>query len=363
MATFETRKTSTGEKRIRAVIRIAGFPVKRATFGSMKAARDWATVEEGAMREGRRGNGSEADRHTVAEMIDRYLEKVLPHKSKKKRYLRQQKQQLLWWRSRIGKYTLGNLTKFALNDARDELAGRVGASTVNRYMTALSHVFTIATDEWEWIKASPLKGVRRMKESKGRSRYLYPQERPKLLTASKQEPKKPLYLIEVLVIASGARKNEILTLKRKDVDIERGAATAEETKNGEKKTFFFSGIALQLLREYLEATSHWRTAYVFPNRFGTKPMAIDREFRRSRARAGIEDFTFHDLRHTHASYLAMYAGADTKVIQESLNQKTASMASRYTHLAKSHVARFVEEMNETVFNNQHNGEANAPTGK
>ena len=59
-------------------------------------------------------------------------------------------------------------------------------------------------------------------------------------------------------------------------------------------------------------------------------MTIDREFCRCRARAGIDNFTFHDLRHTHASYLAMN-GANPKDVAESLNQTTIKMAERYSH--------------------------------
>lgn len=363
MATFEPRKTKAGEKRIRAVIRRSGFKTLRCTFATMKAARDWASVKESAILDGRHGLSEASGQHTVAEMIDRYLDKVLPHKSKKKRYIRQQRQQLLWWRARLGKYALCNVTKPLLIDCRDELQANHGPATVNRYLAALGHVFTIARKQWEWITVSPLDGIDKLKEPKGRARYLRDEERPSFLEACQMEKKKPLFLIAVLVIAMGARKEEITTLLRRNVDLERGMATQEDTKNGETKTFFITGFALQLLRDYMARTAHRKTPYVFPNRSGKMPITIDREFRRARRRAGIDDFVFHDLRHTHASYLAMESNADPKTIAESLNQKTLNMANRYTHLTKRFIADKVQQMTDKIFGSLHNTGGNDAAGQ
>src|SRR5690606_719407 len=95
----------------------------------------------------------------------------------------------------------------------------------------------------------------------------------------------------------------------------------------------------------------------FSNRTGQRPMLIDREFRRARKRAGVNDMVFHDLRHTHASYLAMEVNADRKTIAESLGQKNLAMADRYTHLTKRHIAEKVQEMNDKIFSTPPEGAA------
>lgn len=351
MATFETRKTKKGEKRFRATIRMVGYPRINRTFTTMAKAREWAVKTERDMMEGRVGLASTADQHNAGEMIDRYLEKVLPFKTKKKRYIRQQTQQLLWWKSRIGDYTLANLTKPLLIELRDELKLKVGPATVNRYFASLSHVFTIAIDDWHWLTVSPITKGMKLREPKGRTRFLKDEERPSFLEACRQEKRKPLFLIAVLVIACGARKEEITAIPLKNVDIARGLATTEETKNSEPKTFFITGFALALLREYVERNQNFKRKYLFSNRTGNRPMLIDREFRRACRRAGVEGFVFHDLRHTHASYLALEANADTKTIAESLGQKTLNQANRYTHLTKRFIAEKVQTMNEKIFAN------------
>lgn len=351
MATFEERKTLAGEKRIRVVIRRAGVAARRATFDNMRKAREWAAKEETAIIEGRHRHGAAGGHHTAGEMIDRYLEKVLPYKTKKKRYIRQQAQQLKWWKVEIGAYTLANITKPLLIEKRDRLLAEHSPATVNRYLAALSHVFSVAIDDWEWLEQSPITRGIKMKEPRGRMRFLREAERPSFLDACRMEKRKPLFLIAVLVIACGARKEEITAVPLKAVDINRGMIIVEETKNSEPKTFFITGYALELLRGYIEQNRHFKRKYLFSNRTGKRPMLIDREFRRARRLAGLDDFVFHDLRHTHASYMAMEVNADLKTIAESLGQKNLNMANRYTHLTKRHIAEKVREMNDKIFSN------------
>jgi integrase len=79
-----------------------------------------------------------------------------------------------------------------------------------------------------------------------------------------------------------------------------------------------------------------------------KPTDIRDAWLKAVERAGLEDFKFHDLRHTAASYLAMN-GASLLEIAEILGHKTLQMVKRYAHLADSHTAQVVERMNQAVF--------------
>ena len=65
--------------------------------------------------------------------------------------------------------------------------------------------------------------------------------------------------------------------------------------------------------------------------------------------AKVEDFHFHDLRHTAASYLAMN-NATLHEIAEVLGHKTLEMAKRYTHLSEAHTSSVVAKMNAAMFN-------------
>ena len=351
MATFAARKTKDGKKRFKVEIRLAGFAPSRATFDSMASARAWAAQEETRMRERRHGLNTSPNEHTAGEMIDRYLAKVLPRISTKPRYIRQVKQQLLWWRQRIGAQLLGAITKATIVEHMETLCEGRKNETVNRYLSAISQVFNHAVSEWEWLIVSPMAGMKRLEESPGRDRYLRDHERIGIIDACKRETKKPMLLLVVLGIAIGGRKNEVRTMLMDNLRIEQGraVATQEDTKNKRKKSFYITGWAFELLQAWLvKRGGKRRSKFLFPNRFGDKPMEAEREWRRIRKACGLEDFRFHDLRHTFGSYMAMN-GATPQEIAEGLNQKTLEMALRYAHLSPGHVEGKIAAMNEKVF--------------
>ena len=73
-----------------------------------------------------------------------------------------------------------------------------------------------------------------------------------------------------------------------------------------------------------------------------------RELSKAIVEAGIDDFRFHDLRHSCASYLAMN-GATESEIAAILGHKTLQMVKRYAHLSESHISSVVSAMNSKIF--------------
>ena len=70
-------------------------------------------------------------------------------------------------------------------------------------------------------------------------------------------------------------------------------------------------------------------------------------FKKACRAAKIDDFRFHDLRHTFASHLVM-AGVDLVTVKELLGHKTINMTNRYTHLAQEHKAQAVAKLSERM---------------
>ena len=68
-------------------------------------------------------------------------------------------------------------------------------------------------------------------------------------------------------------------------------------------------------------------------------------FKKACSAAKIDDFRFHDLRHTFASHLVM-AGVDLVTVKELLGHKTINMTNRYTHLAQEHKAQAVAKLED-----------------
>ena len=87
---------------------------------------------------------------------------------------------------------------------------------------------------------------------------------------------------------------------------------------------------------------------VFPGRDGTSPIDIRSPWRTAVRKAEIENFRFHDLRHSTASYLAMN-GASIAEIADVLGHKTLQMVKRYAHLSEQHTAGVVASMNAKIF--------------
>lgn len=357
MATFEKTKNAAGKLRHRARIRLAGSPERSETFDTRWEAAEWAAMTETAIRRQRRGQGTAADQYLMTACITRYMRTVLPRKSRKKNYIAQQKAHLMWWRDQLKALTVAQATTAVIAEKRDMLLAMGHSNaTVNRYMAALSHVFTTMVETWQLVEASPMAKLKKLPEGKGRNRFLSDDERQRLLLAcAKLRTRKPLLTIVVMAICTGARKSELLGLKWRDVDFKRARAVAHDTKNGDQRTLFFSGYALELMLAHY-AQRHPRSQFVFPARYGDAPVDIDVEFARAVQAAGIPNFHFHDLRHTAASYMAMN-GKPATDIKAALGHRTVAMVDRYAHLADSHMADVMQDWTSKVFPQQQAGAA------
>lgn len=349
MAYIQKRPRKNGKATFTATVRLAGQPVQCETFEKYAEAKAWADKTENDMKSRRMGAGYASTKHTVDEMIDRYMQHVLITKSQKKRYIEGQRIQLKWWKKRLQGCTLANLTHHAIADAVEALAGKAHRvrrpATVNRYLAALNHVINTAIKDWGWMVENPITKVARPKEPRGRVRFLSDDERERLLNACRLCFRKPLYLIVVFAISTGARKSEILRLKKADVDLQRQVAVAYDTKNGEPRQLYLWPHLCSLLERQLYDDTFHKSEWVFPARRGKVPVNIEKEWRTAMRIAGIKDFRFHDLRHTAASYMAMN-GASPADIAEALGHKSYDMVKRYAHLSTTHVAKVVTSMGE-----------------
>jgi integrase len=310
---------------------------------------------EAAMREGRHFKHIESRKHTLGDLVDRYIDQVLP---KKPDSHDKQKSQLEWWKGKIGAHLLSDVSPALLAECRDELLNEItvrgtkrSPSTVVRYLAVLSHAFSIAVREWGWIEDSPMRKVTKPKEPKGRVRYLLDDERARLLIACKSSKNPYLYAVVVLALSSGMRHGEILNLKWSNIDLDKGKIVLFEAKNDETRVIPLKGLALELMKKLSADQSHGIFSYVFLSQKGQKiqkPADIRNAWEEVLKEAGIEDFRFHDLRHSAASYLAMN-GATQVEIAAILGHKTLQMVKRYAHLSEAHNDQVIESMNNKIF--------------
>ena len=362
MAAIRVRKTASGTIRYHVQVRIKGHPAQTASFERKTDARKWAQQIEAAIREGRHFKTAEAKRHTLAELIDRYIGSELPKKGGQKY---NQQSQLEWWKGQIGDYLLANITPALIADCRDRLAkdsthqgNRRAPATVNRYLAALSHAFSVAINEWGWVNESPMRKVKKLKEPRGRVRFLSDDEvrsdgsavegeRTRLLKACEDSSNPYLYSVVVLALSTGMRQGEIMNLKWNDVDLKQGRITLHHTKNRERRVVPLTGHALETIKVH-SRVRRIDSDLLFPGLNPHKPMDLREPWLQALRKAGINDFRFHDLRHSAASYLAMN-GASLADIAEVLGHKTLQMVKRYSHLSEQHTAGVVARMNARIF--------------
>ena len=365
MASIRERVNAQGVKSYQVTIRLRGFPPQSATFSRKTDARKWAESTESAIREGRYFKTSLSRKHTLGELIDRYIEDIIPTKG---RFGRDQKTQLEWWKKQIGPYLLCDITPAMIAQCRDRLLAEKtcrnrlrSPATVVRYLAALSHAFSVAIKEWEWMTESPATKVRKPREPEGRTRFLDPTEVKRVLEACRDNPNPLLYPIVVLALSSGMRFSEILGLRWQDIDLERQILILYKTKNKERRTIPIAGLTLGLLSA-LKPSGQKVQGLVFARKGESKPANIRKSWERAMKVAKIENFRFHDLRHTAGSYLAMN-NATTLEIAEILGHKTLQMVKRYAHLSAPHTRDVVARMNEKMFATDSNKDEDEPVVK
>jgi integrase len=331
-------------KRWRVQIRLKGCRPVTETFDRRTDAVRWAAETETQLRRRRHFPSREDRERTVSDLIARYRREKLPEYSRREQAQRDTK--LTWWNEQLGDMRLVELTAADITECRgrlksgDGISGKpVGPATQTHYLAVIKHVLSVARRDWEWLTDDPGQRARTPKEPRGRVRYLSAEEKSRLIAACRSDSQ--LYALVVAALATGARQGELLRLRWRHVDLASGTAALEDTKNGDRRTATLLPPVIEALRALVrrldrdEVFVGPRGGVSFPQEAWTAALRT----------AGIEDFRFHDLRHTFASYLAM-SGATLAELAEALGHKTLAMVKRYAHLTEQHTSEVVRRMGQ-----------------
>lgn len=151
----------------------------------------------------------------------------------------------------------------------------------------------------------------------------------------------------VLIAASlGLRFSEVANLQWKH--IQNGFITLETTKNGNSRAVFIPN----QVAAYLDSIERPKLLdeFLFPSKDPAKrypPSMIRKSFKNAVKAAGIENFKYHDLRHTCASHLAMN-GATQGELMEILGHRSPTMTKRYAHFSKEHISRILQKTSNNL---------------
>ena len=224
----------------------------------------------------------------------------------------------------------------------------------NRVLRTLSLMYTLARD-WGLLPVglrpaghNPCTGVAKYPDRK-RERFLTDTEFERLgdvLNEAEARGGASVSTIAAirLLLLTGCRKSEILTLQWDHVDLENGELKLPDTKTG-ARTIVLPQAAVQVLESIPRVPANpWVIAGRKPN---THLKGLDVGWRTLRARAGLKDVRIHDLRHSYASR-ALALGESLPMIGKLLGHKQIETTARYAHLADDSVHASAERIAESL---------------
>lgn len=297
------------------------------SFDTKTDATRWARQLESELDRGIFVDRSEAERTTVAALIDRYLVEVTPSKKSADR----ERRTLSALRSYFGAYSPATLRPSHIAAYRDAriATGRAGA-TVVKELNSLSHVFEVAIKDWGIaLPVNPARQVRRPTVARGRDRRLLPGEEERLLKACAASRASMLAPAVRVALETGMRMGEILALDWRYIDLPGRVATLLDTKNGDVRHVPLSTAALSAIAALPRHLGDSRVFWTWK-----RPDSLENAWRRAVAAAGLEDLRFHDLRHEAVSRL-FELGLNPMEVASISGHRTLQMLKRYTHL-KAH---------------------------
>ncbi len=282
----------------------------------------------------------EEQNRTFGELMERFLREHVTKRASQRSYIGYAKR----LRAFFGDGTpLVQITPRLIVDYKNQLfADDLAPASVNRHLATLKKAFNLAVREWEWCQRNPVLSVSMERERNGRDRWLTVEEEQQLLAACRPW----LHDLVRFALGTGMRMGEILSLSWRGVDLTRRTVMLFHSKNGERRTIPMNQTILSLLKAKKEEASSMKpptgnviklkagnpSDLVFRSKVGTPIESghLRRAFRLALKKAEIEDFHFHDLRHTFATRLVQ-AGIELYKVQRLLGHKSPMMTQRYAH--------------------------------
>jgi integrase len=212
-----------------------------------------------------------------------------------------------------------------------------GSDTVNRFLTTFRAALRKAQDEWEWIDRVPK--IKAVKGTVSRIRWITQDEADQLIAEL------PWHLAAMarFSLETGLRRANVTHLEWSQVDLARKTAwiLGNDTKNGKSLAVPLSDRAMQVLKEQQAVQQESPCKWVFAKAGRPVHQTGTRAWREALDRAGIENFRWHDLRHTWASW-HVQNGTPLHVLQELGGWSSLKMVQRYAHLSSAHLRACVE---------------------
>ncbi len=296
-----------------------GHPTIAKTFLRRQDAEKWARSLEIEIDRGTYINKSYAEKTQFKEILQKYLNDVAPQmRSADSQAIRVRK----LMKHPIAEVNMAQLSPKHIADYRDERLKVNKPNTVIRELAILSSIINHARREWALNISNPVTMIKKPSSTQGRDRILNDEEFGRLFI--ELEKISPWYkpLVE-FALETAMRRGELMSLLWANVNFEKSVAFLPITKNGDSRYVPLSSKAIRIIKSLPRGID----GRVFPLNKGTVSIL----FLRAARRAKVEDFHFHDLRHTAITRLASIFSNPMEIAAIS-GHKSLSMLKRYTHI-------------------------------
>ncbi len=273
----------------------------------------------------------EKPKHTWQEAVVRWLEEHTDS-----RWLPNIQRHLRFADPILGHLILEQIDRDLLDRlTKSRVATGVAPATVNRMLAVVRSILNTAYRDWDWIDT--VTPIRLLPEPHRRIRWLTREEAETLLA----ELPEHLAAMMRFTLATGLREMNVVELEWAQVDLDQRRAWihADQAKGKRAIAVPLNAEAVVILRE--QQGKHPQRVFTFKGRPVTR--ANNHAWRKALRRAGIEDFRWHDLRHTWASW-HVQAGTPLPVLKELGGWATLDMVMRYAHLGTDHLAEHAERI-------------------
>lgn len=322
----------------RAQVRRRGYPPQVRTFRRRTEAEQWARAIEAEIDAGRFVSRAEAERTTLADLLERYGREVTPLKDgadAEASRIRTLSQSILAPR------VVATITSSDVARWRDLRLQEIEPGSVRREMVVLSHVLSVAMREWGiHLPTSPIAQVARPRVSDARDRRLAPDEEAALIEHAQQYQagrSDAVMISQIIRLAlhTALRRGELASMRWEHIDLSRRSmlipSSTEGARKSARRTIPLSRESLELLSEIPRRLDGWVWGQI-------RADSVTQAFERVCDRAGVTDLHFHDLRHEAISRWFENTDLDIMEISRITGHKTLQMLSRYTHLRADRLA-------------------------
>ena len=279
----------------------------------------------------------------VTMRLDKLIDEYLEHTKELKKSHRRDKNSADHFFAFYGKRAISVVTPASLEKYRAERKKHrtrdnkpPAPATINREISFLKRVFSWAVEN-NMLSDNPVKRIKMLKEDNIRDRVLSEDEWKRLKAVSHE------HLLPILIVAyfTGMRKGEILGLRWGQVDFDKGFITldAEETKTNQSRQVPMHQDVMKMLKA-IKKPDMKKTDNVFKFQ-GNPILDVKNSFGKACKAAGIENFRFHDFRHTAITNWRRQ-GHDYFKIMKASGHKTMSTFKRYNTVSEEDLRSLVD---------------------